>query len=468
MKGILPIFPAFVFLLATASSEFASAQAKNPDLLPLGQALGRDFWSSPRFIRSFVGDYGFRTAIEPRVDRKEQELLRKVVSQAQNDHVAAIAILEKDIRRDSSAALDFTLATLRFQNGQLTRAAEGYRAALEKFPGFLRSHKNLGLVLLQLGDYKKAAEALLKAITLGENEGVTFVALGYCYLNLEKFASAENAYRAAILRNPDGQDAHNGLVNCLLETERHAEAVAMLDELIEKQPDQPFYWRAQTNAYVELGKTRQAAVNLETLRRLEKLDVRGHLLLGDLYHNLELNHLALSAYQAALSLRGDLDPGRFIRVARILVDRGSYTEGFEYLDRIVAKFKQGLDEKEQLDLLALRARVALARGQAEEADTYLATILRSSPNDGRALLLRGRYFWKKKNDHIEAEYYFERAAKVDETAAAALVEHAQMLVAKAKYAEAAKLLERAQLLEPRENVGRYLESVRNVMKVKGG
>ena len=60
------------------------------------------------------------------------------------------------------------------------------------------------------------------------------------------------------------------------------------------------------------------------------------------------------------------------------------------------------------------------------------------------------------------------AAKVEETAVAALVEHAQMLVAKAKYAEAAKLLERAQLLEPRENVGRYLESVRNVMKVKGG
>ena len=180
MKGILPIFPAFVFLLATAGSEFASAPAKNPDLLPLGQALGRDLWSSPRFIRSFVGDYGFRTAIEPRVDRKEQELLRKVVSQAQNDHVAAIAILEKDLRRDSSAALDFTLATLRFQNGQLTRAAEGYRAALEKFPGFLRSHKNLGLVLLQLGNYKKAAEALLTAITLGESEGVTFVALGYC------------------------------------------------------------------------------------------------------------------------------------------------------------------------------------------------------------------------------------------------------------------------------------------------
>ena len=42
-----------------------------------------------------------------------------------------------------------------------------------------------------------------------------------------------------------------------------------------------------------------------------------------------------------------------------------------------------------------------------------------------------------------------------------------MLAADAKYADAAKLLQRAQFIEPRDNVGRYLESVRNVMRVKG-
>ncbi|MGE4549892.1 MAG: tetratricopeptide repeat protein, partial [Opitutales bacterium] len=343
-----------------------------------------------------------------------------------------------------------------------------YRTTIGKFPSFLRAHKNLGLVLVQQGHFDEAAEALLKAISLGENEGVAFVALGYCYLNLEKYASAENAYRAAILRDPDGKDAHNGLVNCLLETERYAEAVAMLDELIDKQPGQSFYWLSQTNAYVALGKPLKAVVNLETLRRLEELDVRGHLLLGDLYHNLELPALALTAYQTALELRGNLDVTRFIRVAHILVDRGSYAEGFDYLDRIESKFSQALTQENKLSLLALRARVSLARGQPEKADSFLAAILRVKPNDGQALLLRGRYFWKKKRDFVEAGFYFERAAKVEETTVEALVEHAQMLVSRAKYGEAAKLLERAQLLEPRDNVGRYLESVRNVLRVKGG
>ena len=469
MKDFLQKLTVLVTLAWPAPLEQVVAQENDlPELLPISHVLGREFWSSPRFIRSFVGDYGFRAGIEPKVDRKEQDLLRKVVSQAQNDHVAAIQTLQKEIKQDSSAALDFTLATLHFQNGELTRAAQGYRVTIGRFPSFLRAHKNLGLVLVQQGHFAEAAEALLKAISLGENEGVAFVALGYCYLNQEKFASAENAYRAAILRNPDGRDAYNGLVNCLLETERHAEAVAMLDELIEKEPDQSFYWLSQTNAYVALGKPMKAAINLETLRRLDELDVRGHLLLGDLYHNLELPDLALSAYQAALEKRGNLDVARFIRVAHILVDKGSYAEGFDYLDRIESKFNQALTEENKLSLLTLRARVSLARGQAEKADSFLASILQVRPNNGQALLMRGRYFWKKKKDFVEASFYFERAAKVEETTVDALVEHAQMLVAKSKYGEAAKLLERAQLLKPRENVGRYLESVRNVLRVKGG
>ena len=437
------------------------------ELLPINRTLGKEFWSSPEFKRSFIGDYGFRSQIEPRIDRQEQELLRQVISQAQTDQSVAIFNLEKKIKPDSSAALDFTLATLRFEKGDLPLAEEGYKAAIGKLPSFLRAHKNLGLVLLQQEEFDEAADALIKAISHGENEGVTFVALGYCYLMVEKYASAENAYRAAILRNPEAKDAQNGLVNCLLETNRHAEAAAMLEELITKYPEQNFYWRAQTNAYVQLDKPLRAALNLETLRRMGELDVRGYLLLGDLYHNMELSDLALLVYREALALKGDLDASRFIRVASILVDRGSYEEGFDYLDRIQEKFNQGLQEDDQLDLLSLRARIALARGEQEEADSYLASILRSDPNNGQALLLRGRYFWKKKNDPIEATFYFERAAKVDDIARDALVEHAQMLVSQGKYPAAVKMLERAQLLEPRENVERYLDSVRNVMRVKG-
>ena len=469
MKNTYKLLKTLPFLLVmVVAGQSLLAQDETMEALPLKAALGNDFWSHPRFLQSFLGDYGFRTEVEPGVDQAEREVLRKVVSQAPDDLRMAITTLEGQTKENSSAALDFTLATLRFQNGQLTGAAEAYRAAIKKFSNFLRAHKNLGLVLIQQGHYEEASKALLKAISLGENGGIVFVALGYSYFNLEQYASAENAYRAAILRNPKGVEAHNGLVNCLLETERHAEAVAMLDELLRKNPKERFYWLAQTNAYVMLEKPLQAAVNLETLRRKGELDGRGHLLLGDLYYNLELAHLALSVYQDALEAKGNLDPGRFIRVAQILIERQSLQAGFDYLDRIEAKFQGALNENERLAFLAVSAQAALARNDAEAADSFLGSILETNPRDGQALLLRGRYFWKYKNDPVEAAFYFERAAKVDQTQVDALIEHAQMLAEKKKYAEAVKLLERAQILEPQENVGRYLKSVRNLLRAQGG
>ncbi len=451
MKRILPWFSVLGHCLL-AVGIFAAPEYR----------LTREFWNSPAFVRSFMGDYGFRTEVEPKVSRSEQQVLREVVTKAQTDLDEAIIHLAGKVKADSSAALDFALATIQFQSGRLGRAALGYEKTIEKFPSFLRAHKNLGFVLIQQDDFDDAAEHLAKALSLGEGDGVTYVALGYCHLSLEHYVSAENAYRMAILRAPDSKDARNGLVNCLLETERHEEALSLLDELLEREPDNAFCRRARANALIALDKTEQAAVALETLRRLEKLNLSGLLLLGDAYHNLDLHALSLDAYQEALQREGDLSASRFMRVAAILIDRGSYEAGFNYLGRIEERFTQGMADEEQLRLLALKAKVLLTTGQEDEAAELLRRILEKNPLDGRALLLLGRHAWKK-GDHAGATIHFERAAKVKEHEADALVEHARMQVELQKYAEAVKLLERAQFVRPHDNVGRYLESVRNAL-----
>ncbi len=78
------------------------------------------------------------------------------------------------------------------------------------------------------------------------------------------------------------------------------------------------------------------------------------------------------------------------------------------------------------------------------------------------MLLLGRHAWKK-GDHAGATIHFERAAKVKEHEADALVEHARMQVQLQEYSKAVNLLERAQFVRPHDNVGRYLESVRNAL-----
>ena len=79
----------------------------------------------------------------------------------------------------------------------------------------------------------------------------------------------------AILLHPESIDARNGLVNCLLSTNRFAEALALLNELLEAKPNDLFCHKAQASALQGLNREEDAVIALETLRRMNKLDTAG-------------------------------------------------------------------------------------------------------------------------------------------------------------------------------------------------
>ena len=59
-----------------------------------------------------MGDYGFRSEVEPRIDKSEQFILREVVAKAENQLEEAVQYLESKINNKTSAALDFALGTM--------------------------------------------------------------------------------------------------------------------------------------------------------------------------------------------------------------------------------------------------------------------------------------------------------------------------------------------------------------------
>ena len=61
-----------------------------------------------------------------------------------------------------------------YQKGRLSRSAETYEKALKIL--LSQSPENLGFVYLSLGKIEEASESLARAISLGENDGVTYVA----------------------------------------------------------------------------------------------------------------------------------------------------------------------------------------------------------------------------------------------------------------------------------------------------
>jgi tetratricopeptide (TPR) repeat protein len=128
-------------------------------------------WNDESFVKSFLGSYGVLAVYEPKISDAEKDVLRKLIDLIKANPKAAIEQLEPQIKAGSSAAFDFILANLYFQDGNLAKAEQYYTSATKKHPSFRRAYKNLGLVYIQDGNFEKAVPTISKALELGEVDG---------------------------------------------------------------------------------------------------------------------------------------------------------------------------------------------------------------------------------------------------------------------------------------------------------
>ena len=235
----------------------------------------------------------------------------------------------------------------------------------------------------------------------------------------------------------------------------------LLDELLESDPQNSRYLQARASALGSLGKEKEAAVTLDLLRRMGALKTLELVILGDLYHNLNLYDLSLDAYKEALARANKLSLSQYIRIAQTLIQRSSYQEGFSYLEKIEKEFGDGRSKEERKLINLLKAEVLQATGKNKEATDLLTEIVSEHPLEGRALIQLGQLAWKARNLEY-AIIQFKRASKIDEFENSALIEHARLLVSMRKYNDAATLLERALSIKPEKRVEKYLKAINNL------
>jgi tetratricopeptide (TPR) repeat protein len=420
-------------------------------------------WNDPDFARRMVGSYGFASDAEPRMSPEEQLSYReKVVPLLRDDPRKAMSTLEGLAKPNASAVFDFTLGNLHFQGEDLTNAIKHFEVALAKFPDYRRAQKNLAFALVRAGRYEESIKPLTRTVALGGADGKTFGLLGFVYLNQQRFASAAAAYQQALVFEPENVDFKLGAVKCAIANAQYDHALALLDELIRQYPERENLWTLQANVYIQKEQPAKAAITLELLRRLGKATPQNLFLLGDLYLAQESADLALSAYLEAIDKEAGQSPARALRPAQILVSRGSWNEARTLFARMRSAATP-LSGPDELKLLKLESKLAMATGSGEEAIKVLEQIIERNPLDGEALLLAGDYY--ARNDQREkAEFRFDTAAKLEGFEADAFVKHAQLLVQKQKYVQAAELLHKAQKVKPRDNVQRYLEKVEQLAR----
>lgn len=427
--------------------------------------LSENTWSNPEFVQRFLGSYGFDTETTPTINSEEKALLEAIAPLVAAQPAQAIQQLKAGIKPDSSPALTYTLANLQFQGGALAEAEAGYREAIRRFPNFLRAYKNLGIVHVQQGRHADAVPLFLKVVQLGGQGGDVYGLLGYGYLNSGNSEAALRAYEQALFFEPGSRDWRMGRVQCLMNLGRHAEAIGVIEDLVERFPAQGDLLMLQANAYVALERPLEAAATVEILRSMGKATPAALTLLGDIYLNFSQADLALGAYAEAVG--GGLSADRSLRVAKRLAVVGAWSQLDGFLGRVESSGPSAMSPADEIEVLNLKAQSDLAQGKTEAAAGRLAEVVRRDPLNGRALVLLANYH-SQKDETEKAEIYYERAAKVEAVAPEAMLQHARMLVARREFKKAVPLIESAQTLRPQPHVAQYLEKVVAASRAAGG
>jgi Flp pilus assembly protein TadD len=423
-------------------------------------------WNDAEFTKRMLGSYGFASDVEPRMTPEELATYRdKVVPLLREDQKKAAAELISLAKPGASAVFDFTLGNIYFQAEDLTNAVKQFEASIAKFPDYRRAHKNLGFALVRDGKYAAAIKPLTRTISLGGGDGKVFGLLGFSYLSLGRNVSAEAAYRQALVFEPENVEFKLGLVKAAVATANYDYALALLDELIKEYPERDNLWSLQANIYIQREQPAKAILSLEMLRRAGKANPQTLYLLGDLYMTQESPDLALEAYLSALEKDGGANPAKTLRAAQILVSRNAWTEASQLFGQI-RQSPTALSGADELKLLKLESKVAMATGSGAKAIETLEQIIQKDPLDGEALMLAGDYY-AKNGQKEKAELRYQSAGAIQGFEADAYVKHAQLLVQSQKYAQAGELLKKAQKVKPRDNVERYLEKVEQLARNAG-
>ncbi|MEM9227201.1 MAG: tetratricopeptide repeat protein [Verrucomicrobiota bacterium] len=416
-------------------------------------------WNDPVFVDSFIGSYEPLKDVEPQFEKKDEiNLIRDLRELFQANPRAAAARLQQEIDSDPSAPYLYLLATLYLTTQDTDKARLYYDQAIKKFPDYRRAHKNIAFVYLQEQDLDNAKVHIHRAIELGEKDGRLYGLLGYIYLNEENYLASESAYREAVIMQPDDLNWKLGLAQTLLGMTQYEEANALLQTLIEEDPNNKDFWLLQVNTYLGMEEPARAIANLEILRRMGTITDPSLKLLGDIYMNEKMYDQAISTYTVLMEKDSEakyLDA--CIRLGTMLSQVQQFDHALTVLNRIETDY-QSVSDKDTLAILNLKARIARATGDGELAKETLESIIARDPLNGDALLELAAYH-EGQDEIEEALFFYGQAGKIKDFETTALVRHAQLLVRQKNYADAVPLLKRSLTINDDPRIARFLEDV---------
>lgn len=451
----------------------AADQLRSVDYSAEGQTLDprvAGILESDRFQEAVATSFLSVSDVEPTITQDEREAVlefQRFMGSTPPDLLRAQALLNAERGQGTNEIFDFLEGWMLFGEGQFDEAIPHLELAVDTsrggFANFLRAHRILGFAYMSADRPADAAKSLSRVIELGGADSLTFGLLGFAHTAAENFLAAERAFDMAILLDPVTEDYQLGLVTCYARQRKYEDAIALSQHLIDRHPEDPKFWMLQGNAYIGLQQPGKAAEKFEVAGLLGGATPESVSTLADIYANEGLFELAVNNYLRSMELDPELGPARAIQAGQLLSYKGALDATQRLVDGVRDLRAEVLTDAEQVKLLKLEARIAVANGANDREVEILEQVVELDPLDGQALLLLGQQ--AARTDQLEkAIFYYERAAALEDTKvqADASLYKSYVLVRQQKYKQALSALDFAQSLNKREAVDRYIERVKRL------
>lgn len=416
-------------------------------------------WENPDFIGQFAGSATFDPATEPKIQRDEQNLLKKLQPRIQEDLQTVIIELEAALDEQSSAAMHYYLGGFYLKMNRLREAEQQLHIAVRKFPSFMRAYQSLAATAVDRQAYADAIDALGKAISLGANQDKMYGLLGYCYLQEGLYKAALSAYEQAIMLNANHQQWLQGEIQCLFELHRNREALSAIDQLLLWSNDPAGLLALKARTWLNLEEPEQAINLFEQARLYAKLSPEDAMLLADVYLSEKVFKDAGLIYQNLI----ETDPTS-LDLNKILTRVESFAdyEQWELLSELITTVKASFsfNSEAQAGLSILEAKKEMAIGNASRAREILQAVIENNPLDGKVLLLLAKHCHEV-NENAQAEIYYKRASSLDSSKRAASIGLAKLKIEERNYGEAILLLQQAHRIKPNDHLLDYIETLKD-------
>ncbi|NWO06896.1 MAG: tetratricopeptide repeat protein [Alteromonadaceae bacterium] len=325
-----------------------------------------------------------------------------------------------------------------------SEAESDLKAALTLNPDNLAALQNLATVYLSRQELEKARPYLVKTLQTGAISAQLYGQLGYINLQTALPMSAISAYEKALMLEPDNKQWSQGLLYALVQSGATSRANALVEELLQQQPNDAVLWLQRAQLAMEQKHYQKAISSLESAVHLQSNNLKGQLQLASLHAQSGSLHRAAEILQTINTedFNNDDINSRYLATLQQVAQKLIANEQWQLFEKLYDDINQSnLSPTQHAGVLFLNAKYHQRRGNIEQAEKTFKQLLQVDPANGTGLIQLANLNYER--GHLtQAQLLYQRASSIKEVEEQANMGLAQIAIDQKDYRKALELLQR--------------------------